>query len=160
MNGTKCRAHTRAYKGGDLVAEGFDVEEVSDYLDSGHVIWLDLEKPGIEDLQVITEELSLHHLAVEDAVAEHQRPKLDSYEHHLFLSALVARLDEEAVLTLHEVDAFITDQALVTVRKSDSIGVEHLTERWDATRKNAASGVSFLLHGLLDLIVDGHFATA
>jgi magnesium transporter len=158
-HGTKCRAHTRAYRDGELAAEGFDVEQVSDYLEQGHVVWLDLERPTAEDLQVLVEELSLHSLAVEDAVAEHQRPKLDSYEHHLFLSALVARLDEHAVLSLHEVDAFITDKALVTVRKSDSIGVEQLVERWDAARKNAGSGVSFLLHGLLDLIVDGHFTT-
>jgi magnesium transporter len=158
-NGTSCRAHTRAYLDGELVAEGFDVEHVSEHLDAGNVVWLDLERPTIEDLRVITEELSLHILAVEDAVAEHQRPKLDTYEEHLFLSALVARLDEHAVLTLHEIDAFVTDNALVTVRKSDSIGVEQLVERWDATRKNAASGVSFLLHGLLDLIVDGHFTT-
>jgi magnesium transporter len=158
-NGTKCRAHTRAYLDGKVVAEGFDVELVSAHLDDGHIVWLDLEKPTVEDLRVITEELGLHPLAVEDAVAEHQRPKLDSYENHLFLSALVARLSDSSELSLHEVDAFITDRALVTVRKSDSIGVEHLTHRWDGAPKNAGSGVGFLLHGLLDLIVDGHFAT-
>jgi magnesium transporter len=158
-NGTKCRAHTRAYLDGKVVAEGFDVALVSDHLDDGHIVWLDLEKPTVEDLRVITEELGLHPLAVEDAVAEHQRPKLDSYENHLFLSALVARLSDSSELSLHEVDAFITDRALVTVRKSDSIGVEHLTHRWDGAPKNAGSGVGFLLHGLLDLIVDGHFAT-
>ncbi|MCW2671583.1 MAG: magnesium transporter [Frankiales bacterium] len=158
-NGTKCRAHTRAYLDGKVVAEGFDVEHVSEHLDDGHIVWLDLEKPTVEDLGVITEELGLHPLAVEDAVAEHQRPKLDSYENHLFLSALVARLNDSSELSLHEVDAFITDRALVTVRKSDSIGVEHLTHRWDGAPKNAGSGVGFLLHGLLDLIVDGHFAT-
>jgi magnesium transporter len=158
-NGTKCRAHTRAYLDGKVVAEGFDVEHVSEHLDDGHIVWLDLEKPTVEDLGVITEELGLHPLAVEDAVAEHQRPKLDSYENHLFLSALVARLNDSSELSLHEIDAFITDRALVTVRKSDSIGVEHLTHRWDGAPKNAGSGVGFLLHGLLDLIVDGHFAT-
>ena len=158
-NGTKCRAHTRAYLDGKVVAEGFDVEHVSDHLDDGHIVWLDLEKPTVEDLRVITEELGLHPLAVEDAVAEHQRPKLDSYENHLFLSALVARLSDSSELSLHAVDAFITARALVTVRKSDSIGVEHLTHRWDGAPKNAGSGVGFLLHGLLDLIVDGHFAT-
>ena len=156
-NGTKCRAHTRAYLEGELVAEGFDVALVSDHLDEGHVVWLDLESPTAEDLQVITEELGLHPLAVEDAVAGHQRPKLDTYENHLFLSALVAQLSELSELDLHEVDAFITGRALVTVRKNNAISVEGLVERWDATRKNAGAGVSYLLHGLLDLIVDGHF---
>ncbi|MFN2537653.1 MAG: magnesium transporter CorA family protein [Mycobacteriales bacterium] len=158
-NGTTCRAHTRAYREGELVDEGFDVALVSDHLDEGHVVWLDLERPTAEDLQVITEELGLHALAVEDALAGHQRAKLDSYENHLFLSALVARLNERSELDLHEVDAFITDRALVTVRKSESISVDQLVQRWDGARKNASSGVAFLLHGLLDLIVDGHFTT-
>ena len=159
VNGTTCRAHTRAYRDGELVAEGFDVAQVSDHLDDGDVVWLDLEKPSAEDLRVVTEELSLHPLAVEDAVSAHQRPKLDSYDNHLFLSALVARLEDDSVLSLHEVDAFITDRALVTVRKSESVAVEQLVKRWDGARKNAGSGVGFLLHGLLDLIVDGYFAT-
>ena len=116
--GTECLAHTRAYKDGELVAEGFDVALVSDYLDDDHVVWLDLEKPTLQDLEIVREELSLHDLALEDAVAEHQRPKLDHYENFEFLSAMVARLDERAELTLHEVDAFITTKALVTVRKS------------------------------------------
>lgn len=159
VSGTTCRAHTRAYRDGELVDEGFDVARVSDHLDEGNVVWLDLEKPTVEDLRVITEELGLHALAVEDAVSAHQRPKLDSYENHLFLSALIARLDEDSALSLHEVDAFITDKALVTVRKSEDIDVQRLVKRWDGAHKNAASGVAFLLHGLLDLIVDGHFAT-
>jgi magnesium transporter len=158
-NGTTCKAHTRAWKEGALVEEGFDVALVSDYLDDGHVVWLDLEMPTVEDLDVITEELGLHPLAVEDAVNEHQRPKLDSYDDHHFLSAYVARLDPEtAELTTHEVNAFITERALVTVRKSDSLTVEPLVERWDAMKRLAGSGVGFLLHGLLDLVVDGHFA--
>jgi magnesium transporter len=159
-NGMACTAHTRAYRNGELIDEGFDVADVSDHLEvEGTVVWLDLETPSAKDLEVITEELGLHPLAVEDAVNEHQRPKLDSYDDHQFLSAYIARLDPEtAQLSTHEVDAFITPRALVTVRKSDSIEVQPLIDRWDSEKRLAGSGVSFLLHGLLDLLVDGHFS--
>jgi hypothetical protein len=69
-------------------------------------------------LTTISEELSLHALAVEDAVREHQRPKLDRYDTHAFLTAYGVRFDAEAgTVATSELPAFITDRALVTVRK-------------------------------------------
>jgi magnesium transporter len=157
---TSCAAHTRLYRKGKLELDGFPVAQISDFLDEPDtVIWLDLAQPTRSDLDVIVEELGLHELAVEDALNEHQRPKLDHYADHLFLSSYVARLDEEtAELTVSEVAAFVTTRALVTVRKSADLDLEPLIERWDSSPpNNAASGVGFLLHGLLDLLVDGHF---
>jgi magnesium transporter len=159
-SGTTCVAHTRAYRRGELVEEGFDVAEVSEHLaQQDTVVWLDLLEPTHGDLQVLVEELGLHPLAVEDAVHRQQRPKLDRYDDHLFLSSYVVAMDERsAELALHEVAAFVTPRALVTVRSSEALPVEALLERWDGEHEQAASGVPFLLHGLLDLIVDGHFA--
>jgi magnesium transporter len=158
--GTSCASHTRAYRDGVLVAEGFDVARISDQLDvEGTVVWLDLEQPSVEDLAVVTEELGLHPLAVEDAVNAQQRPKLDSYDDHRFLSAYTAAIDDSTgELTVSEIGAFVTDRALVTVRRSEGLGLQPLLDRWDAHKRLAGSGVSYLLHGLLDLLVDGHFA--
>jgi magnesium transporter len=147
------------YRDGVLEAEGFPVVRISDYLDEpGTVVWLDLLQPSRDDLAVVTEEFGLHELAVEDAIHDRQRPKLDRYEDHLFLSSYVARVDAAtAELTVHEVAAFITPRALITVRKSPDLDVQPLLDRWDGSKDNAGSGVAFLLHGLLDLLVDGHF---
>jgi magnesium transporter len=63
-----------------LELEGFPVAEISDHLaDESVTIWLDLRDPGREDLAVLSDEFGLHPLAVEDAVHEHQRLKLDRY---------------------------------------------------------------------------------
>jgi magnesium transporter len=157
--GTSCTAHTRAYRDGQVVDEGFDVAQVSDHLEvEGTTVWLDLLKPTEQDLQVLVEELGLHPLAVEDAVHLGQRPKLDRYDDHLFLSAYLVKLDETtAELAVESVAAFVTRTALVTVRQGEGLPVETLTEHWDSLRDQAGSGVAFLLHGLLDLVVDGHF---
>jgi magnesium transporter len=107
---------------------------------------------------VLSEEFGLHPLAVEDAVAERQRPKLDRYRTHLFLTAYAAKLDTDTgQLATSEVSAFITDQALITVRKDDGLDIGAVVERWDANSDLAKFGVAYLLHGLLDYIVDGHF---
>ena len=156
---TSCAAHTRLYRAGVLEAEGFPVERISDYLgEADTVVWLDLAQPERDDLLVVTQELGLHELAVEDAVHQYQRPKLDRYEDHMFLSAYTAVLNpSNAELAVSEVAAFVTPRALVTVRKSADFDLEPLLERWDRAAGNAGSGVGFLVHGLLDLLVDGHF---
>lgn len=152
-------SRTRLYRNGVLEAEGFPIADVSDYLtDPAATVWFDLCQPTEEDLASISEELGLHPLAVEDAVHEHQRPKLDRYDSHLFLAAYAVHLDvESGELAAHEVAAFVTHNALVTVRKTAGFDIGQVTARWDNSPDLAKYGVAFLLHGLLDCIVDGHF---
>jgi magnesium transporter len=152
-------ARTRLYRDGDLVAEDFPSAEVSDHLeDPKSVVWLDLCLDQGDTLETVVEELSLHPLAVEDAVQPHERPKLDRYEHHLFLSAYKTGVDRQTgEIALIEIAAFVTKQALVTVRKSSEFRMDPIIQRWDSSPDLAQHGVGFLLHGLVDYIVDSHF---
>jgi len=159
--GTRCVAHTRAYRNGEVVEEGFDVALVSDHIEKpGTFVWLDLQDPSPEDLGVLVEELGLHELAVEDALHASQRPKLDQYPDHSFLACYASRLQPDtATVEVDEVGVFLTATALVTVRTGDALPVDQLVSRWDAGRAQAEAGVGYLLHGLLDLVVDTHFDT-
>jgi magnesium transporter len=150
---------TRAYRRGELKEADFPVEQVSEFLaDDGTTVWVDLCEPTEQDLAALAGELGLHRLAVEDAVHEHQRPKLDRYDHHAFLTAYAAEFDEESGrVRTSELAAFVLPRALVTVRKDGGFAMEAVVRRWDAAPELAGSGVAFLLHGLLDYIVDGHF---
>lgn len=151
---------TRRYRSGVLEAENFPVEDISEYLaQPGVTVWLDLCAPNVDDLAMISEKLDLHRLAVEDAGKERQRPKLDRYDSHLFVTAYTVALDmTTGELETFEVAVFVTRNALVTVRKSDQFDIDGVVARWDASPDLAKHGVSFLLHGLLDYVVDGHFA--
>ena len=156
---TKCQARTRLYRDGQLELEGFPVADISDHLgDPAVTIWLDLRNPDHDDLSVLSDEFGLHPLAVEDAGQERQRPKLDRYRSHLFLTAYGAKLDTgTGELATSELAAFVTPQALITVRKDDGLDIGAVVDRWDASSDLAKFGVGYLLHGLLDYIVDGHF---
>ena len=151
--------HTRLYRNGVLEAEGFPAADISDHLaDPASVVWFDLCDPDAEGLAAISEELGLHPLAVEDAVHDHQRPKLDRYDSHLFVNAYAVELDEASgQLVKHEVSAFITEQALVTVRKTEGFRMDEVVARWDRDPDLAKYGVGFLLWGLVDYVVDTHF---
>lgn len=153
-------ARTRLYRHGTLDLEDFPVQDISDYVsDPDAMVWLDLCAPTAEDFAMIGEEFGLHELAVEDAGHEHQRPKLDRYTTHCFLAAYAVATDPDSgALTASEVSVFVTDTALITIRTDDRFDIEQVVARWDDSPDLAQHGIGFLLHGLLDYIVDGHFA--
>ena len=152
-------AHTRVYRGGALAAEGFPIDDVSEYLgDPDNTVWVDVCEPDRGELEKISAELGLHSLAVEDAVHRRQRPKLDVYDEHLFFTAYAVSLDEATgELGAYEVAAFVTRSALITVRQADRFDISAVTGRWDSVPDLARYGVGYLLHGLIDYVVDSHF---
>src|SRR5215216_2805911 len=102
--------HTRLYRQGELEAKDFPAAQISDYLQQPDtVVWLDLCEPDQVDLEVISQEFGLHPLAVEDATQQHERPKLDRYQDHYFLTAYAVSLDHDTgTLTTSELAAFAT----------------------------------------------------
>jgi magnesium transporter len=152
-------ASTRVYRKGVLEAESFPVADVSDYLEQPDtVVWVDFCGPSKAQLHELAAELGLHELAVEDALGPHQRPKLDRYESHLFVACkAVAVNPAEGQLEEIEIDAFVNNRWLITVRKSENFPVQGVLDRWDRSPDLATHGVSFLLYGLLDVVVDGYF---
>jgi magnesium transporter len=153
--------NTRLYRDGVLEAKDFPAAQISDYLEEpGTVVWLDLCEPDQDDLQVISEEFGLHPLAIEDATQPHERPKLDRYQDHYFLTAYAVGLDAATgKLFTSELAAFVTPRALITVRKDARFDIDGVVARWDGSADLAGHGVGFLLWGLLDFVVAGHFTT-
>ncbi|MDT0322523.1 magnesium transporter CorA family protein [Streptomyces millisiae] len=152
-------ARTRLYRGGSLVREDFPVGDIPEYLaEAGSVVWLDLYRPEPEALDRVGREFGIHELALEDAGKEGQRPKIDRYRAHEFLSAYGVTMDRRSgELVMSELAVFVTPQALITVRKDDGIHIDDVLARWDDAPELTAQGVGFLLHGLLDHLVDGYF---
>ncbi len=150
---------TRVYRHGVVEGTGFAVADVSEHLEEPDaVVWVDFCGPSVEQLHELAAELGLHELAVEDAVGPHQRPKLDHYASHLFLSCHAVSLDPgEGRLEETEIDAFISERWVVTVRKGEGFDINRVLERWDRSPDLAGYGVSFLVYGLLDVVVDSYF---
>ena len=152
---TPTPVRTRAYREGRLVAEGFPLAEASDHLATdGCVLWIDLVDPRAEDVEALGDELGFHELAVEDALQDGQRSKLDRYPDHLFVALYDAGFDAASgEVRTSEVKALVTHRALVTIHHPD-VDAAVLTARWDGSAELAGHGVSWLLWGLLDLVAD------
>ncbi|GLY05736.1 MULTISPECIES: magnesium transporter CorA family protein [Actinoplanes] len=152
---------TRLFDGGRVIAEDFPAEQVADRLREhpGAVAWLDLFDPDEAELSAVTSGFGLHPLAVEDAVDDHERPKLDVYPDHLFLNVYATRFTDGRIRKI-EISAFVLDRALITVHKSAG-DLDVLTARWDAdTELGRDGGVAFLVYGLLDTVVDSQLTVA
>lgn len=152
---------TRLYRRAVLEASDFPAAEVSDYLDEPDTfVWLDLEEPKVEDFDLLIEEFQLHPLAVEDATKPHQRPKLESYPHHLFLVFYaLERID--GALSPSEVNVFVGERFLITVRKDKGWSADPITARWDQAHEHLAKeGAGYFLYEVLDLVVDDYMTIA
>jgi magnesium transporter len=162
-NVTSNQGAARLYENGKVIAEGFTADEAPGLLHQHPeaVLWLDLFDPGTDDLQAVATDFHLHPLAIEDAVQDHERPKLERYPGHLFLNVYAVDIATDASqFGKTELSAFVTERALITVRKSPS-DTSRFVQRWDSDAALAAKGgVAFLLYGLLDVVVDGHFSAA
>ena len=148
------------YRLGNLEDEDFPLDQISEHLElSDAVVWVDMCAPDVEDLHLVAEELGLHALAVEDATGDRQRPKLDHYASHDFLSAYAVWLDvDTGELHSKEIAVFITKSALITVRKDEEFDIDQVVQRWDDAPDLIKFGVGALLYGLLDFVIDTHFA--
>lgn len=155
------QVRTRAWREGEIVASEFPVAEVSEHLATpGTMVWVDLYQPDAAEFEALGDELGLHELAVEDALGAHQRPKVDYYDTHLFLSCHAVAVDAAAGdLRTTEVDAFVGDRWFITVRKNDGFDIDPVCRHWDRSPLLVGQGVGALLYGLLDEVVDGYFDT-
>ncbi|OLR92301.1 magnesium transporter [Actinokineospora bangkokensis] len=146
------------YRDGELVEEGFGLDQLAACVgEDGQVAWVDLDGAPGSDLNLVGEQLGLHELAIEDARESRQRPKVDHYRGHLFLTVYRTALADDGELTTTELGIFVTPRALVTVHTGFDMAA--VLRRWD-TANPPTDRVGVLLHGILDDVVDGHLQTA
>jgi magnesium transporter len=150
---------TRLYRDGKCVDEDFDPARISDHLEEkGNVVWLDLDQPKEADFALIAEEFQLNPLAVEDALGERQRPKLDHYDDHLFITLYDSVLDAgSGQLTTRELSIFVGPAYVITVHKDEGYSMDEVVKRWNDNTQLCHHGVGFLLWGVLDVVIDGYF---
>jgi len=168
--GTNKGVRTRLWRDGRLEDEDFPIEEVSDHLqEQGALVWLDLCEPDHDLLLKLAEELTLDPHAVEDALASGERPKATRHATHTFVTVYGTRLDRrpdssrlgplESRLQISRVSAFVLPNGIVTVRADTSFDMDEVVARWEDDADLLKLGPVALLHGLLDVVVDGHFET-
>ena len=125
---------------------------------SGTTVWVDLTDPTPEESRLIlADTFKFHPLAIEDAMAPIQFPKIESYPGYLYL--ILHGIDfkaREHLFATRDVDFFVGSNYLVTVHGADSRSIGKLQGLCVAHPTILADGPVALMHRLIDTMVDNY----
>ncbi|KIC60787.1 magnesium transporter [Brevundimonas nasdae] len=124
-------------------------------LEPGEFVWIGLYDPTDAEIEILVDRFKLHPLAVEDALAAHQMPKVEVYGRELFVVARTAmKIDDR--LAYGETHVFVGDDHVVSIRHGSARAHNHLRTQLEASPLQLKKGPDFVLHGILDFIVDAY----
>jgi len=126
--------------------------------DKTEFVWIGLVDPTDDELRVLQQTYNLHPLAVEDARKGDQLPKVDIYGDQLFVVARTAQLEEDQI-AYGETALFVGHSHLISVRHGSARSHTALREYLEAAPSLLMHGVDYVLHAILDFIVDGYLPT-
>ncbi len=145
-----------AYQDGRKLAD-VATAEVRDYVARpGCFVWVALRDPEAAELVGVQEQFDLHPLAVEDARHGHQRPKLEEYGNSLFVVMHTVEM-AGADLQIGEVDVFVDQSYVVTVRAGTEKGFQGVRARCEREPELLRHGSGYVLYALMDAVVDRYF---
>ncbi|MET0412718.1 MAG: magnesium/cobalt transporter CorA [Polyangiaceae bacterium] len=119
-------------------------------------VWVALKDATPEELETVQHQFGLHELAVEDARAGHQRPKIEEYGDSLFFVLhLVELIDGE--LNVGEVDVFVGPNYVVSIRNRSDQGFLGVRARAENEPELLKLGSGFVAYALMDAVADRYF---
>jgi magnesium transporter len=135
------------------------LQEAMEALKEGGFIWLDFYKPSREELSALTDTIGIHPLSVEDCFDDKQVPKIEHFSSNTFiLFNAFSYVNKE--LFVDEVDLFIGAKFLISVSGINSGDRKPLSDAVhiiESDPKNAKAGPDFLMHSILDCLVDDKY---
>ena len=143
------------YRHGKRVREIAIDEKVDCPADKSEFVWIGICDPTDDEMRTLQEQYGLHPLAIEDAVNANQLPKVDVYGDQLFVVARTAQLDDDEI-AYGETAIFIGHSHIISVRHGSARAHKTLRAQLEAAPTLLVHGVDYVLHAILDFIVDGY----
>ena len=139
--------------------DGLTLDHISDVLgEDGTLLWVDVVDPPADEFRLIGEEFAFHHLALEDAAKQHQRPKIEFYDDFVFIVFYGLELDDAGRPRTREIALFVGPNYLVTVHGGILAVVTDTAQRWREHESwHDTRSVGMLVYSVLDAIVDDYF---
>lgn len=134
-----------------------DLAAILDLKERHATIWIDIVQFGEPELIArIGETFGLHSLALEDAVNTHQRPKVEEYDDHLFVVALMPDADD--MTHAEQVAVFIGAGYVITFQERPGDCFDNVRDRLrKGTGRIRSAGSDYTAYALLDAIIDSYF---
>jgi len=125
--------------------------------DKKNRVWVDFEGPAPEAAEILSSVFHFHTLAIEDCISETLLPKIDDYGDYIFMVLHGARTLVDQGFVTAEVNFFLGPNYLVSYHDEPSRSINQAKERCMRNGPSITRGVDFLLHEILDAMVDHYF---
>lgn len=153
------------FSDGHTTSSGDPAELARAFYDPSAQFWVDLSAPTEAEYALLKDPFGFHPLAVDDAVNEVQRPKLESYAQvgdqlktdYFFLVIHGPDLDPDTdhLFRTVELDIFFSQRYLVTIHEEPMAAVSEMLARAQTHPEGRLSWeVDTLLYELIDRLVD------
>ena len=143
------------YRHGKRVREVSIDEKIDSPNDRSEFVWIGICDPTDVEMATLQEHYGLHPLAVEDAIKADQLPKVDVYGDQLFIVARTAQLEGDRIVYA-ETAIFVGHSHIISVRHGSARAHKALRAQLEAAPTLLIHGVDYVLHAVLDFIVDGY----
>jgi len=137
------------------------VEDSISLLEDGGFVWFNFYQPSKRDLSALVGTIGIHPLSVEDCFDEKQVPKIEHFNNNSFI-IFNAYSYEAQTLLIDEINLFLGKNFLITVSGHNSgtrNPLENITGLIENSHLNAKAGPDFLMHIVLDYLVDQKYKT-
>jgi len=117
-----------------------------------HFTWLNVTAPKNKEFDYLRENFDFHPLDIEDCASPVQRPKLDEYDHYLFMVLIFPYYDYNSRrISASEVDFFIGPDYLVTLNDGKLSPIINLFRQCQI---NDFLREKYLDHGVMQLLYE------
>lgn len=129
-------------------------------LDNQGLIWVNLEKPTRNKMDMLAKKFSLHELNIEDCLSKNHLPKIDRYDDHLFVILQFPTIQKERnAPSLSQLSLFMGKNFLLTISQGDLRPLTELFQNCkfdsnDFKQNMMGNSPGYLLHTILDILVD------
>jgi magnesium transporter len=120
-------------------------------------VWIDLEKPTAdEEEQILARTFNFHPLTIEDCRLNHSQPKAEEFPDYLYFIVHGVRPEATNVKDFEtkELDGYIGKNFVITYHHENFRSVDAVKQHVRASPIACQRGASYLLHQILDQIVD------
>ena len=150
----------RVYREGRLLSEVDLSKPIPTLEKKEDFIWIGLHDPDAATIKTVQQHFGLHELAVEDALDPRHLPKMENYGDTLFVVARTVHLEDGnggTRIAYGNTAIFLGRQFIITVRHGSMRSHAPIRQQLEATPWLLKHGPDYVLHAILDFIVDGYF---
>ncbi|BDA85817.1 magnesium transporter [Aureimonas sp. SA4125] len=121
----------------------------------GEFVWIGIVDPDDAELEKLQRHFNLHPIAVRNAHKPYVLPKIEIYDEEIFVVARTAQLVGEEI-AYGKTAILVGNNHIITMRTGSQRQHTDLRAQLEASPHLLKHGVDYVLHGVLDFIVDGY----